>query len=256
MQSGWPIRRDFLPADLAPQLQAGKFAGCVAVQARPSLAESRWLLELAETNPIIRGVVGWVDLSAPGVVKDLTEFAQHPRFVGVRHVVQDEPDDRFLLREDFQRGIGALHHLGLTYDLLVFPRQLPAAIELAARFPEQPFVLDHLAKPPIKERRLSPWRELIRDLAKLPNVTCKVSGLVTEADWQRWRADDCKPYLDVVFEAFGVGRLMFGSDWPVCLLAGSYERVCGLVTDYVNQFAPDAVAKVFGGNAARFYGLT
>ncbi len=256
MQSGWPIRRDFLPADLAPQLQAGKFAGCVAVQARPSLAESRWLLELAETNPIIRGVVGWVDLCAPTVVKDLTEFAQHPRFVGVRHVVQDEPDDRFLLREDFQRGIGALHQLGLTYDLLVFPRQLPAAIELAARFPEQPFVLDHLAKPPIKERRLSPWRELIRDLAKLPNVTCKVSGLVTEADWQRWRADDCKPYLDVVFEAFGVDRLMFGSDWPVCLLAGSYERVCGLVTDYVNQFAPDAAAKVFGGNVARFYGLT
>jgi L-fucono-1,5-lactonase len=256
MQPGWPIRRDFLPADLAPELRAWNLDGCVAVQARQSLAESRWLLELAEANAIIRGVVGWVDLRSPSVTKELEEFAAHPKFVGVRHVVQDEPDDGFILREDFQRGIGELHHFGLTYDLLVFPRQLPAAIKLAQNFPEQPFVLDHLAKPPIKAGTLSPWREQIRDLGKFPNVACKVSGMVTEADWQQWRTEDFKPYLDVVFEAFGPERLMFGSDWPVCLLAGSYERVFGLVANYVRQFGPNAEAKVFSGNAAKLYGLT
>jgi len=252
----WPIRRDFLPADLEPELRAWNLDGCVAVQARQSLAESRWLLDLATANTIIRGVVGWVDLRSPSVAKELEEFAEHPKFVGVRHVVQDEPDDGFMLRADFQRGIDALRGFGLTYDLLVFPRQLPAAIKLAKQFPEQPFVLDHLAKPPIKNGTLSPWREQIRELAKLPNVTCKVSGLVTEADWQHWRAKDFKPYLDVVFEAFGPDRLMFGSDWPVCLLAGSYERVFGLVENYVSQFGTNAAAKVFGGNAAKFYGLT
>jgi L-fuconolactonase len=228
----------------------------VAVQARQSLAESRWLLELAKAASMIRGVVGWVDLCSPNVAQELKEFAEHPKFVGVRHVVQDEPDDQFMLREDFQRGIAALRRFGLTYDLLVFPRHLPAAVALAEKFPEQPFVLDHLAKPPIKDGALSPWREQIRALAKLPNVACKVSGMVTEADWQSWRADDFKPYLDVVFEAFGPDRLMFGSDWPVCLLAGSYDRVLGLAQDYVRQFGADTEAKFFGANAVKFYGLT
>ena len=256
MQPDWPIRRDFLPIDLEPELRAWNLDGCVAVQARQSLAESRWLLELAEGASLIRGVVGWVDLCSPNVAKELEEFAAHPKFVGVRHVVQDEADDRFMLRQDFQHGIAELHRFGLTYDLLVFPRQLPAAIALAQKFPEQPFVLDHLAKPAIKDGALSPWREQIRELAKLPNVACKVSGMVTEADWQNWRADDFKPYLDTVFEAFGPERLMFGSDWPVCLLAGSYERVFGLVENYVRQLSADIHAKFFGGNAARFYGLT
>lgn len=256
MKSGWPIRRDFLPVDLEPELRARHLDGCVAVQARQSLAESRWLLELADGTPMIRGVVGWVDLCSPNVAKDLEEFAEHPKFVGVRHVVQDEPDDGFMLREDFQRGIAALSGFDLTYDLLVFPRQLPAAIALVQKFPEQPFVLDHLAKPRIKDGALSPWREQIRALAKLPNVACKVSGMVTEADWQNWQSDDFKPYLEVVFEAFGPDRLMFGSDWPVCLLAGSYERVLGLAQDYVSRLGKDAKAKFFGENAARFYGLT
>lgn len=256
MKPGWPIRRDFLPADLAPELRAHDLDGCVAVQARQNLAESRWLLELAEGDSMIRGVVGWVDLRSPNVAKELEEFAERPKLVGVRHVVQDEPDDGFMLREDFQRGIAALRRFGLTYDLLVFPRQLPAAIALGRKFPEQPFVLDHLAKPPIKDGALSPWRERIRELAKLPNVTCKVSGMATEADWQNWRADDFKPYLEVVFEAFGPDRLMFGSDWPVCLLAGNYERVFGLAQNYVRQLGADAQAKFFGENAARFYGLT
>lgn len=256
MQADWPIRRDFLPADLAPVLRAHQLDGCVAVQARQSLEESRWLLELAEGASIIRGVVGWVDLCAPGITKQLEAFAAHPKFVGVRHVVQDEPDDEFMLRPDFQRGIAALREFGLTYDLLVFPRQLPAAIALAQKFPEQPFVLDHLAKPPIKAGVLSPWREQVRELATQPNVRCKVSGMVTEADWQDWRADDFRPYLDVVFEAFGPDRLMFGSDWPVCLLAGSYERAFGLMQNYIHQLGADTAAKFFGENAAQFYGLT
>jgi L-fuconolactonase len=225
------------------------------VQARQSLDESRWLLELAEAASIIRGVVGWVDLRSPNVAQELKEFAEHPKFVGVRHVVQDEPDDQFMLREDFQRGIAALRRFGLTYDLLVFPRQLPAAVALAEKFPEQPFVLDHLAKPPIKAGAISPWREQIQALAKLPNVACKVSGMATEGDWQSWRTEDFEPYLDVVFEAFGPDRLMFGSDWPVCLLAGSYNRVLGLAQDYVRRFGADTNAKFFGANAARFYGL-
>jgi L-fuconolactonase len=256
MKSDWPIRRDFLPADLEPELRACNLDGCVAVQARQSLAESRWLLDLAEGASIIRGVVGWVDLCSPSITKQLEEFAPHPRFVGVRHVVQDEPDDEFMLRPDFLRGIAALREFGLTYDLLIFPRQLPAAIALVQKFPEQPFVLDHLAKPQIKDGVLSPWREQVRELSKLPNVSCKVSGMVTEADWQAWRADDFKPYLDVVFEAFGPDRLMFGSDWPVCLLAGSYERVFGLMRDYVGQLGTDSDTKFFGANAVKFYGLT
>ncbi len=256
MQPGWRIRRDFLPADLESELRAQNMDGCVAVQARQSTTESRWLLELAAAASIVRGVVGWVDLCSPNVAAELDEFAGHPKFVGVRHVVQDEPDDGFMLRKDFQRGIAALCRFDLTYDVLVHPRQLPAAIVLAGKFPGQSFVLDHLAKPPIKAGALSPWRQQIQELAKFPNVACKVSGLVTEADWQAWRAEDFKPYLDVVFEAFGPDRLMFGSDWPVCLLAGSYERVFGLAQDYVRQLGVEAEAKFFGANAARFYGLT
>lgn len=255
IRADWPIRRDFLPADLAPALHTHRLDGCVAVQARQSLEESRWLLELAAGATIIRGVVGWVDLCSPNVAKQLEEFAGQPKFVGVRHVVQDEPDDDFMRREDFQRGIAALRCFDLTYDLLVFPRQLPAAIALVQKFPGQPFVLDHLAKPPIKDGALAPWREQIRELARLPNVACKISGMVTEAGWNNWRAEDFKPYLDVAFAAFGPSRLMFGSDWPVCLLAGSYQRVFGLVEDYVRQLGTDAEAKLFGDNAAKFYGL-
>lgn len=256
MQPDWPIRRDFLPKDLEPELRAQKLDGCVAVQARQCVAESRWLLELAEESPIIRGVVGWVDLRSPNVAEELEDFAKHPKFVGLRHVVQDEPDDEFILGKDFQRGIAMLRNFGLTYDLLVFPRQMPAAIALAKKFPEQPFVLDHLAKPPIKEGAQSPWREQVRELAKQPNVACKVSGMVTEADWQNWRENDFKPYLDVVFEAFGAERLMFGSDWPVCLLAGSYDQVFKLAQDYVRQRGAHSEAKFFGENAAKFYGLS
>lgn len=251
--TGSPLQRDWVPADLAALQQPLGFDGSIAVQARQSLAESRWLLELADADPRIKGVVGWVDLQSEQVGEQLAEFARHPRFVGVRHVVQDEPDDNFMLRPAFVRGIGALQDFGLTYDLLIFPKHLPAAIELVRRFPGQPFVLDHIAKPFIKTGALSPWREQIQELAQFPNVLCKVSGMVTEADHGAWRPDDFRPYLDAVFNAFGEDRLMFGSDWPVSLLAADYGQVVGLVRDYAAPLSTDAQAKLFGGNAARFY---
>ena len=252
---GSPLQRDWLPPDLAPLLKAAGLDGCIAVQARQSLKESRWLLELAEHHSIIKGVVGWVDLRAPDMETDLAALAAHPKFRGVRHVVQDEPDNQFMLGPDFLRGIGKLHTLGLTYDLLIFPRQLPAAIEVVRRFPEQAFVLDHIAKPDIKTGAISPWREQVRELAKFPNVCCKVSGMVTEADHATWKPEDFAPYLEVIFAAFGEDRLMYGSDWPVCLLAGSYERVFSLADQAARVLGTTAREKFLGGNAARFYGV-
>lgn len=252
----WPIRKSFLPETLAPELEACLIDGCVAVQARQTVDESAWLLELADQFPIIKGVVGWVDLRSPDVGAQLAKFAKHPKFVAVRHVVQDEPDNDFMLGADFQRGISRLREFDLKYDLLVFPRQLPAAIKLVAAHPNQPFVLDHIAKPPIKEGVMDPWRENIQRLANLPNVWCKVSALVTEADWRGWKPSDFRPYLDVVFDAFGADRLMYGSDWPVALLAGTYRQVYELARDYVRPLGEDAEAKFFGGNAAKFYHLT
>lgn len=249
----WPIRRSFLPTDLKPLLDVAGVDACVAVQARQTLEETRWLLELAETHDFIAGVVGWVDLRSPSL--DLADL-RHPKLVGVRHVVQDEPDDRFLLREDFLRGLAQLAGHGLTYDLLVFPKQLPAAIEVARRFPELSFVLDHLAKPTIRDGVLRPWEAQIRELARCPNVSCKLSGLVTEARWRTWSAGDFRPYLDVAWEAFGEDRLMVGSDWPVCLLGGDYMDVVGLIKQYLQPFPTATWNKVMGGNARRFYSLS
>jgi len=250
------IRRDYLPADLKPELEKFKLDGSIVVQARSSLTESRWLLNLADHYPCILGVVGWLDLLSEKVEDQLAEFSKHPKFVGVRHIVQDEPDDQFMLRPEFRRGIGRLKQFKLTYDILIYPKQLPAAIKLVEKYPEQKFVLDHLAKPFIKTGELSPWRERIRELAKFENVCCKVSGMVTEAKWNEWKPSDFRPYLDVVFEAFGEDRLMFGSDWPVCLLSGSYEQVFGIVGDYLSQLPGNATRKVMGENAALFYGIS
>ena len=255
IKSDWPIRRDFLPSDLEPILRQHSFDGSIAVQARQSLEESRWLLALADESPAIKGVVGLVDLRSESGEEQLGELARHPRFVGVRHVVQDEPDDRFLLQPEFVRGICKLKQFKLTYDLLVFPHQLPAAIELARLCPDQPFVLDHLAKPNIREGTLSPWREQIRELAKSPNVWCKVSGMVTEANWANWKPADFQPYVDVVVEAFGQDRLMFGSDWPVCLLAGEYARVVELVETWAMRLTAREHAHVFGDTAVSVYRL-
>ena len=256
------LQRDHLPEDLRPFLTSTSFDGTIAVQARQTMEETRWLLDLAAANPFIKGVVGWVDLCSDGLRQQLDELAENPKLVGVRHVIHDEPDDAFMLRDDFGRGLGLLADYNLVYDLLLFPKHLPAACELVAQFPNQPFVLDHIAKPFIKAGVLSPWAEDLRRLAAYPNVACKVSGMVTEADWQAWQPADFRPYLDVVFAAFGPDRLMFGSDWPVCTVAGSYGQVVGLVADYVAQLSEaeqtavfDAVFDaVFGTTAARIYG--
>lgn len=247
------LRRDYLPDDLDREQAHVRFDGSIAVQARQTLEETRWLLELAASNDRIRGVVGWVNLRSPRVGTQLERFRGHAKFAGVRHVVQDEPDIRFMLDPAFLRGLGLLQEFRLTYDLLVFPKQLPAAIDVARRFPEQPFVLDHIAKPAIRDGALSPWGEQIRELGKCPNVHCKISGMVTEAKWRQWESQDFKPYLDVVVEAFGEDRLMVGSDWPVCLLSADYGEVIGLARNYFKTFPDSAKKKIFGENAMRFY---
>lgn len=249
------LRRDFLPGELGPLLAANGVDGSVAVQADQSEEETRFLLTLAEGHPFIRGVVGWVDLLAPNLEERLEHFSQWERFRGVRHIAQAESDD-FLSRPDVARGVGALRTFGLTYDILVYCRQLPAALELVRGLPEQPFVVDHIAKPLIADGVLEPWATHMREMAGHPNVWCKVSGLVTEASWSDWSPADLRPYLDVVFEAFGPERLMFGSDWPVCLLAGSYEEVLVLAERYFGQLTLAERAGVFGENAAAFYGLS
>ena len=246
------LKQDFLPEDLKPILQEHGFEGCIAVQASSSLDETRWLLQLAGENDFLRGIVGWVDLCSPEVVLQLEEFSAHPKFLGVRHQVQDEPDD-YMTRSEFRRGIASLAPFDLAYDLLVFPRQLPAATALVRAFPEQRFVLDHIAKPPIATRERARWESEIRKLASQSNVCCKLSGMVTEARWQHWTADDFQPYLDVVFDAFGPERLMFGSDWPVCTLSADYASTLCLVTDYVRRFAAEYEAGIFGDVCARVY---
>ncbi|MFM7241694.1 MAG: amidohydrolase family protein [Opitutia bacterium] len=250
---GSPLHRDWLPDDLAALQQPLGFDGAIAVQARQVVGESDWLLSQADAHANVKGVVGWVDLRSDRVEADLARLAAHPKFVGVRHVVQEEPDDDFMLGKDFQRGISKLAAFGLTYDILIYPKQLPAAIRLAENFPAQPFVLDHIAKPPIKEGTTEPWKALLRELAKRPNVHCKVSGLLTEADHRHWAAGQFRPYLDTVFEAFGPARLMYGSDWPVCLFAGSYEQAFRLVDDYARGLTEAERAGLFGDNCARFY---
>jgi L-fuconolactonase len=249
------LRRDYLPDELLGELATNGMDGCVAVQADQSERETIFLLELAAQRSAIAGVVGWVDLRSADVRARLKYFSQFEKLCGFRHIVQAEPDDQFLLRDDFQRGIASLQEFGFTYDILIYPKQLPAAIKLVEQFPEQRFVIDHMAKPLIKTGELWPWASRMKTIAANPNVFCKLSGLVTEADWHNWQADDFRPYLDVVFEAFGTDRLMFGSDWPVCLLAGSYRKVKQLVADYVTNFTDTDKAKIFGASAIRFYNL-
>ncbi len=249
------LKRDFVPEDLQPLLQSSGFEGCIAVQARQSLEETHWLLELAERHAFIKGVVGWVDLCAADLPRQLATFAAHPKFVGVRHIVQDEPDDEFMLRAEFMNGISQLRPFNLTYDLLIHPKHLRAAALLANKFPEQPFVLDHMAKPRIAEGLLSPWREDLSELARSKNVLCKLSGMVTEARWNQWKPSEFTLFLDSVVEAFTPERLMIGSDWPVCLLSGDYTSTMQIAIDYVQQFSPAVQSGVLGGNCARFYGI-
>lgn len=248
------LQRDFLPDDLTPHLSAAGFDGTVLVQVQQTLDETRWLLQLAEEHPVIRGVVGWVDLCSPQVAADLDDISQHPALVGVRHIVQAEPEG-FLRRDDFQRGVAHLERFGLIYDVLIVERQLAEAIAFVARFPAQHFVLDHLAKPRIRDGAIDEWRRHLAALARMPNVTCKLSGLVTEADWASWTRDQLRPYLETAIECFGPDRLMIGSDWPVCTLAARYEDVMAIVVDTVADWSADEQDKVLGGTAMRVYGL-
>ncbi len=251
------LQRDFLPEHLEEKLISNEIDGSVCVQARQSLQETRWLLELAQQHEFIQGVVGWVDLCSDNVDEQLQEFADNPKLVGVRHVVQDEPDDLFLLREDFMRGIAQLHRYDLAYDILIFPKHLPAAIQFVEHFPNQRFVIDHIAKPFIKTGVLEPWQTHVEQLASSPNVWCKISGMVTEADWQSWTSTEFYPYLDIIFESFGHNRIMFGSDWPVCTVAASYANVVDILSSYLEErsISPAEAQTIWQTTAIKFYNL-
>jgi L-fuconolactonase len=250
------LQRDFLPEDLESELAINGIDGSVVVQARQTLDETRWLLELAHKTPSIRGVVGWVPLADDGLPTILAELGANPMLKGVRHVIQDEPDPNFILRDDFNRGIGALRGTGLVYDILIHEQHLPQAAAFVARHPEQSFVLDHLAKPKVRTHELEPWRTNLKRLATHRNVACKLSGLVTEADWAGWTPKDLHPYLDAAVDAFGLQRLMAGSDWPVCLLASSYERWWSTLFAWAQQFSTQERSEIFGGTAGAVYRLS
>jgi L-fuconolactonase len=249
------LRRDFLPNDLKPELERNGFQGSVVVQARQTLEETRWLLELATDASFILGVVGWVDLQSPDVRSQLKALAANPKLVGIRHIAQSEPNERFLLQPEFLRGVSLLAEFDLAYDILIYPKHLSVAAEFVRRFPQQRFVLDHLAKPLIKSGNLHPWKLGMRELGTFPNVFCKLSGLVTEGDWENWKPEHIAPYIDVALESFGPGRLMIGSDWPVCTLAASYTRTINLVESYFSRHPTEVQAAILGGNAQQFWNL-
>ncbi|MEC7069355.1 MAG: amidohydrolase family protein, partial [Bacteroidota bacterium] len=248
------IAKDFLPKDLKPLLETNLMDGCIAVQADQSEIETQFLLRLAEENSFIKGVVGWVDLSAEDLSKRLEVFSKNPLFKGVRHVLQAEKEG-FMLKDQFLRGISELKNFNLTYDILIYPNQLEEARLLIEKNPDQPFVLDHLAKPYIKQQKIKNWASDIKELAKYKNVYCKLSGMVTEADWNHWQFENFKKYLSVAFDTFGSDRLMFGSDWPVCLLAGSYEHVVKIIDLFIENLEQEEKNNIMGGNACNFYNL-
>ncbi|WP_434589117.1 amidohydrolase family protein [Streptomyces sp. A5-4] len=253
-----PIRRDFLIEDLAAEAASAGVDATVLVQTVTVAEETPEFLSLARTSPLIAGVVGWTDLTAPGVadaLAELREGAGGEHLVGIRHQVQGEADPGWLLRPDVRRGLEAVAAAGLAYDLIVLPGQLQAATEAAAAHPGLTFVLDHLGKPPAAAGAVQPWASDVRALAALPNTACKLSGLVTEARWANWRLPDLRPYADTVLDAFGADRVMFGSDWPVCVLAATYGEVLGAARELVAGLGEEERAQVFGGTADRVYGL-
>jgi L-fuconolactonase len=247
------LKRDRLPGDVRPAMTRAGFDAAIAVQARQTPDETASLLALADSHPFIAGVVGWVDLMADDVEARLAAHAAHPKLVGMRHIVQDEPDDRFLLRPDFCRGVARLADFGLTYDILIYPRHLPLVVDFVGRFPGQRFVIDHLAKPEIAHGRLDRWARDLEAVAACPDVHAKLSGLVTEASWEHWTPADLALYLDVALDLFGPDRLMVGSDWPVCTLAAGYERTMSVFTTYLAGRPERARQAILGGNASRFY---
>lgn len=249
------LKRDFLPSDLSTIYERNSVIGCVAVQADGSEEETEFLLQLAIENDFIKGVVGWVDLQDKNVEARLHHYQPFKKLKGFRHVVQDEPDPNFMLRDDFRAGLKALEGFDYTYDILIYPHQLDAAIRTVQDFPRVKFVLDHIAKPDIENSKMADWLPKIKILAQSPNIYCKVSGMVTEAAWKNWRQEDFAPYLESVTEAFGIKRLMFGSDWPVCLLSGNYEEVLGIVKTHMTQYSTADQEQLFYKNALSFYRL-
>jgi L-fuconolactonase len=249
------LKTDYLPTDLAPLLQNCGLNGCVAVQANQAEEENTFLLNLGEKHALIKGIVGWVDLQSEQVESRLDYYTQFKLMKGFRHVLHDESDVDFMLRPAFLKGIGLLKKYGYTYDILIFPKHLPNTLKLVKAFPNQPFVIDHIAKPLIKKGNIKAWHKALKAVATHKNVSCKISGMVTEADWKNWNPTDFTPYLDAVVELFGIDRLMYGSDWPVCTLAAPYEAQFGLVKDYFSTFSKTEQAMFFGENAVRFYNL-
>lgn len=250
-----PIRQDFLPEDLEPLMRAAGVDRSIFVQTQHDLAENRWALGLADRHALLAGVVGWVDLASEACEGQLLEFMSHPKFVGIRHVTQDEPDDDFLVRDDVLRGLRVLEKHGVPFDLLLYVKHLRHVPTLAKALPDLPMVIDHLAKPRIKDRAIDDWLPHLRAASEFPNVHCKLSGMITEADWRRWSADDLKPYVGAALDLFGPDRLMFGSDWPVCELAGTYGQVKEALAHSLGPLGASEREAIFGGTAARFYDL-
>jgi len=248
------LQQDYLPETISLTLKRNGIDACVAVQVDQSELETLFLVELSKTHDIINGVVGWIDFQNENIEERLQYFSQFPIIKGWRHIVQAEPDD-FLLRKEFQRGIHALQSYNSTYDVLIFNHQLKHALEFISQFPEQKFIIDHCAKPDIANKKIEEWKSLIQQVAKHPKVYCKLSGLFTEAKWKQWSPNEFYPYLEVVFDAFGINRLIYASDWPVMLLSGIYVQWKSLLEKYMENFDQEDREKVFGENAVRFYNL-
>ena len=249
------INKDYLPENLVGHLTAAGMHYSILVQTQHTLAENHWALSLAEQNSFIAGVVGWVDLASPDVEENLRQLQKHSKFVGIRHITQDEPDNNFIVRSDIRRGLGCLERLGIPFDLLFYEQHLHHAATLGQAFPNLPLVIDHLAKPKIKNREVSDWEHNLRQAARHSNIYCKLSGLVTEANWDHWTPDDLQPYIEIALAAFGPRRCMFGSDWPVCELAGSYTDVLAALQEVISRLSTEDQNWILGKTAVDFYSL-
>ena len=250
------IRRDFLPADAKPMFDRNQVEGCVAVQADQTDNETNFLVDLARNNAFIKGVIGWVDFTSSEIEEKLQACSKEPLIKGFREIIQGSPDDRYFTNKKFQDGIRHLSGYGYTYDILIFHHQLPAAIRFSEKYPDQDFIVDHIAKPDIKSGDWKKWKNDMKTLAANPRMYCKLSGMVTEADWQRWSNDQIRPYLEIAAEFFGTGRICFGSDWPVCLLAGKYEQVLSIITEFLSQVSDAEKEQVLSKNISTFYKLS
>ena len=250
------IRRDYLPTDLKPHLEATGVKKSIFVQTQHNLEENRWVLGIAEQTDWLVGVVGWVDLASDACEEQLLEFKDHPKFVGVRHVTQDEPDEDFIIRPEILRGLKILEEHSVPFDLLFYVQHLKHAGQLGRELPELPLVIDHLSKPKIKAHSIDDWLPQLKSAAQHENIYCKLSGMITEADWGKWKPTDLKPYVEAALEHFGPSRCMYGSDWPVCELAGSYEQVYGTLKEVLGPISDDEAYEIFEGTARRFYGIS